>query len=144
MNSAIMFFMTRRDIDEFESLIQQKGFDHVVSDSRQTLYYSGQEFMQFLQPRPSNDLLLDGRISLRTQRKNEDSQRCIKIYNSLRRWIKKNYGNDLVCYNAKTQTRESATPTAMWWISPRVERLMLEKLVVLKQSQNSFPVFEKA
>ena len=144
MNSAIMFFMIEQDIDEFETLIQKKGFDRTERECRQILFYCGGEFMQFLRPRHTNGLLLDGRISLRTQVKNDDSQNCIKIYNSLRRWIKQNYSNDLVCYNAKTQTREQATPANSWWISPRVEKLMFEESVILKQSQDGFAVFEKA
>jgi len=142
MNSRIRFFMTKED--EEEAFNKFRDSDYAVLDGKDNpihIFYScGEESVQFYFSKRFDKILTIGSFGIKTRNESEDSKRCEKLYKKMRKWIKDNYTNNLVVFNTKMMKREDATPPSGGgiWVSPRVEKLLENNQIILKQSKNTF------
>ena len=98
MKSEIQFFMTEYDESELENYFF-KYFDKIEHDQIFDKLWLGGDFIQLLHSRRYGDVLTAGRISIITEP--EKNPPIEKIYNSMRRWLKKRYQNNMSSENEK-------------------------------------------
>jgi len=147
MKSSLYFFMTHDDLTDFLSAFPADDFGVTRDENSniQWFFRCGEESIQLLFSTQYDSILTEGRIAIRTdKRTNDDVSVCENTYKKMRSWIKKRYSNKTFCYNAKTQTRDIGETQLnnRWWVSPAVEALSRSGEIILKQSKNSFVVFE--
>jgi hypothetical protein len=136
--------MTKNDEEEFISFFKEADYECLEEKSWQTHYCCGNVNIQFLPSFQYEGVILGGRIAIKTLDKSNDALRCEKLYKKMNNWLKKNYSNNLILYNSKLETKNEAVCEKSWWMSPEVEKELKNGNVILKQSKNSFIVYDLA
>ena len=141
MNTEIQFFMN--DADEGGFLEFASGHIDRIEEKSDTQRYLhvGEHFIQFLNWPVQGDILLGGRIAIRTNSDTESARRAERVFNKLRRWIRKHFTNNVTCRNINVSGSQSKTKSH--WIGPNtIELLKVNPTLQLKQSHKGYVVFE--
>ena len=97
--------------------------------------------IQLLRSQLYDNVLICGRIALRTDFGDHDSKRAETLFNKFRRWIKKTYNNQLTVRNVNIP--DSTMDCRTHWIGPNlVSDLRNADALTLGQNRNAIVVFE--
>ena len=97
--------------------------------------------IQLLRSKFHDNVLICGRIALRTDSGDPDSKRAETLFNKFRRWIKKTYDNQLTVRNVNIPNSTGECRTH--WIGPDLlAQVRNSDAPTLGQNRNAIVVFE--
>jgi len=116
LNSELQFFMNAEDEAKFVAFAEPfvESMDR-ESDNQWFLCVGGYR-IQFLRSQLYQDVLIGGRIALRTKSDDPNSRPIETLFNKFRRWIKKSYFNRMTVRNINIP--QSTMKWRNHWIGP--------------------------
>lgn len=142
LNAQIEFFMNLADESEFVAYAEPFADSIDRRSDIQWFLTVGEYQIQLLRSQSFEQVVVCGRISLRTVAGDIGAESVESLFNKLRRWLKKNYDNKLTVRNVNISNSTNVCRTH--WVGPN---LMLDLQQVdspkLSQTRNAIVVFEQ-